>query len=308
MDQYLVIDVGGTDIKYAVMDKSLTFLEKGIKKTPYEHGLEGFLDTISEIYHLYGEQVDAIAVSMPGVIDSESGYCYTGGNLTYNAGQPIAKLIAEKCNTKVHIENDGKCAALAEYWKGELKDCKNGLVMILGTGIGGGIMIDGKILRGAHFFAGELSYLNTDIDNWEDMDSCFALKYGAVPMIRKIKEVKGIEDDKFDGLRAFELINAGDEQALAVFHQFAKGIAVQLCNLQVILDMEVVAIGGGISRQDIVIAAIKKCWDEVLDRHPTKKLATTLPQARLTRCKFTSDANLVGALYGYLDFYGLLME
>ena len=303
MDQYLVIDVGGTDIKYAIMDKDLTFIEKGIKNTPYEHGLQGFLDTIAKIYHLYGEQVEGIAISMPGVIDSEAGYCYTGGNLVYNAGQPIAKLLAEKCNTKVHIENDGKCAALAEYWKGELKGCKNGLVMILGTGIGGGIIIDGKLLRGAHFFAGELSYLDINADKWEDMDSCFAMKYGAVPMIRKIKEAKGIEDESFDGIRDFEFINAGDEQALEIFRQFARGIANQLCNLQVVLDMEVVAIGGGISRQDIVIDTIKKCWDEVIDKHPAKKFGTVLPQARLTRCEFTSDANLVGALYGYLDYY-----
>jgi len=305
MEQYLVIDVGGTDIKYAVMDKNITFIEKGIKRTPYEHGVDGFLDAIFEIYRLYDKQVEGIAMSLPGVIDSETGYCHTGGNLTYNAKQPIAKLLCEKCNAKVHIENDAKCAALAEYWKGALKDCQNGLVMILGTGIGGGIVIDGKLLRGAHFFAGELSYLDINADQWEDASSCFGLRNGAVSMIRRIKEVKGIKDDSFDGLSAFELINSGDERALEVFYQFARGIAIQLCNLQVILDMEVVAIGGGISRQDVVIETIKKCWDEVVDRHPSKRTAATLPQAKLVRCEFAGDANLVGALYSYLDFYKL---
>jgi len=303
MNKYLVIDIGGTEIKYSVMDQNLNFMDRGIRKTPYENGIDGFLDTILDIYRPYQQKVEGIAVSMPGVIDSVRGYCYTGGSLLYNAEQPIAELITKKCNTRVHIENDGKCAALAEYWRGELQGCSNGLVMILGTGIGGGIIIDGKLLRGQHFFAGELSYLNINMDKWEEADSCFAVKYGAVPMIRKIKEIKGIEDDGFDGVRAFELINAGDEQALEVFHQFARGIALQLCNLQVILDMEVVAIGGGISRQDIVVETIKKCWDEIIDNHPAKNYATTLPQADLKRCKFTSNANLVGALYSYLEFY-----
>lgn len=303
MEKYFVIDVGGTETKYGVLDEEANIIKKGVTKTKKEEGLEGFLDFIKELYEREGKGTQGIAISMPGVIDEENGYCHTGGFLIFNQKQPIAKLLSDKCNTKVHINNDGKCVALAEYWKGALQGCSNGLVMVLGSGIGGGIIIDGKVLKGKHFFAGELSYINTNMKNYKSEEEMFGLGYSSVSMINKIKVVKNIDDPAFDGYKAFELINQGDEQALEVFHEVTKGLAIELYNLQVILDMEIVAIGGGISRQPILVKTIKKHWDEILEEMPYKKYSQYMPQAQIKPCEFTSDANLIGALYSYMQYY-----
>lgn len=88
---------------------------------------------------------------MPGVIDSIKGVAITGGVLSYIDNTPLAKIIGKELNKKVIIANDGKCAALAELGFGNLKEIKNGVAMILGTGIGGGIVINGEPLYGSNF-------------------------------------------------------------------------------------------------------------------------------------------------------------
>ena len=102
------------------------------------------LDVVVEKYQ---KQIEGIAVSMPGMLDSRKGYCVTGGMLAYFSEVPVVQLLEQRYKLPVTIENDGKCAALAEKWKGSLKDCRNGAVVVLGTGVGGGIIIDHKLYR-----------------------------------------------------------------------------------------------------------------------------------------------------------------
>lgn len=95
-------------------------------------------------------------MSLPGRMDSNKGYLYSGGMLQYNRGKNIVEILEKRCPVPITIENDGKCAALAEAWIGNLKDCDDGIVVILGTGIGGGIIKDKKLHKGKHFMAGEI--------------------------------------------------------------------------------------------------------------------------------------------------------
>lgn len=110
--KYLGLDVGGTAIKYALLDENIKFYEKGEIPTPYD-SFEGFIGVIEELYKKYN-YVEGIAISLPGRIDSDSGFSYSGGSLTYNSEKNIAEIIENKLGIKVSIENDGKCAALAE--------------------------------------------------------------------------------------------------------------------------------------------------------------------------------------------------
>ena len=132
MKRYLVLDIGGSSIKYSIMTEKAEFLEKGNVTTPKEK-LEEFVETIGCLYDKYKEEISGIAISMPGIIDSEKGYAYTGGSLLYNNNKEIVKILKKRCPVNITIENDGKCAALAEVWKGTLKDCNDGIVIVLGT-------------------------------------------------------------------------------------------------------------------------------------------------------------------------------
>ena len=155
--EYLVLDIGGTAIKYAVMTEEVEFVEKGDVPTP-KTNIEDFVSTIGTIFDKFEKRISGIAISMPGRIDSDTGYAYSGGNLEYNDGKNIAEILGARCgNLPIAVENDGKSAALAEAWKGSLEDCNDGIVMLLGTGIGGGIIKNKKIHKGRDFTAGEFS-------------------------------------------------------------------------------------------------------------------------------------------------------
>ena len=292
--KYLVLDIGGSAIKYALMTEKLEFIEKGKKVTPSDN-IENFIETVGEIYDKYKDYIEGIAISMPGVLDSEKGYTYTGGSLTYNDGKEIVKILQERCPTKITIENDGKCAALAEVWKGSLKNCDDGVVIVLGTGVGGGIIRDKKIYKGKNFFAGEFSFVATNINDTQGTENWWGYKSGSRGLIGAAAKAKNMPIGELDGHKIFEYANNNDADILKVLDDFTYKLAIQIFNLQCILDPEVLAIGGGISSQDILIEYIQKNVDKY---HKTFKL--DVPKPNVVRCKFRNDANLIGALYNFI--------
>lgn len=174
----MVFDVGGTGIKYSVMDEQLNRTDTGSTPTPAD-SQEHFLNTLREIYLPHKDEVDGIALSLPGFIDAEQGVVKGGGapSLAYNVGTPVGPRLAEACGCRVWIENDGKAAAIAELERGVLKGCRNAAVFIIGTGVGGGLIIDGKLVRGRDCTAGEYSFMNTNADAWSDPTKSVACQY-----------------------------------------------------------------------------------------------------------------------------------
>jgi predicted NBD/HSP70 family sugar kinase len=292
--KYLVLDIGGSAIKYALMTEELDFIGKGKKPTPLDN-IENFIDVIGGIYDEYKDDIAGIAISMPGVLDSEKGYAYTGGALTYNEGKEIVRILQERCPTKITIENDGKCAALAEAWKGSLKDYNDGVVIVLGTGVGGGVVRDRKIHKGKNFFAGEFSFIGTNVSDTENMGNWWGSISGSKALINVASKVKNIPAEELDGYKIFEYANNGDRDILEVLDDFTYKLAVQIFNLQCILDPEVFAIGGGISSQNILIEYIKKNVDKYHD-----SFVFGVPKPNVVRCEFRNDANLIGALYNFI--------
>lgn len=184
---YLVIDVGGTFIKHCVMDRDAEIMEKNKFPTPgrfgnglenIQQGLDAFLDALQSIYDGYKKRYDiqGIAISLPGQVDVDNGICYAGGALPYLDKAHIGELVSERCDgLKVALENDGKCAALSEIWQGNAKDYNSAVVLVFGTGVGGGIVIDRKILHGRGMVAGEMSYLFEDV-NRDNIDKLVPLE------------------------------------------------------------------------------------------------------------------------------------
>ena len=294
-DKYLVLDIGGSAIKYALMSKEGAFLEKNKVKTPLD-SIESFVEIIGKIYDHYKEDIEGIAISMPGVIDAERGYSHTGGFLTYNSDKEIVKILQERCPVKITIENDGNCAALAEVWQGSLKGCRDGVVIVLGTGIGGGIIIDGKVHRGRNFFAGEFSFIRNNSGIKNNIDNLWGMNNGSAALSKFFAEKKGLNPEDVDGFRVFESINSEDEEALELLEDFANNLAAQIINIQCILDPERVSIGGGISEQAILIDYINKKLEEQYD-----SIDFYVPRITVQKCTFCNDSNLLGALYNYMN-------
>mgnify|MGYP004470910127 FL=1 len=293
--KYLVLDVGGTAIKYALMIEKLEFLEKGKIKTPRD-SIENFIDNIGNIYDKYKNDIEGMALSIPGVLDSDTGYMYTGGSLEYNTDKNMLKVLGERCKTKIAIENDGKCAALAELWKGNLQECENGVVILLGTGVGGGIIKDKKLYKGKHFFAGEFSFIAGNINVMSNNDKeWWGSLNGLDGLLDDFVKVKNLNRNEIDGIKFFEYANNDDKDALEILNKFTYKTALAIINLQCILDADKYLIGGGISEQDILIKYIKKNID---DYH--SQFEYFVPKPVVDRCKFRNDSNLIGALYNFL--------
>ena len=149
MENYLVIDGGGTFTKYALMDENAAILEKNKVPTPgyKDHKKEDYYRMLDGIAEQYRDRIAGIAMSLPGMLDSERGYCVTAGYLAYLSESPVAEELESRYGFPVSIENDGKCAALAEFWQGSLKGCRNGAVVVLGSGVGGGLILNGALER-----------------------------------------------------------------------------------------------------------------------------------------------------------------
>ena len=294
-NKYLVLDIGGTFIKYALMSNEGVFIEKNKVKTPLD-GIESLVEAIGKVYDNYKNQIKGIAISMPGIIDAARGYAFTGGFLTYNSDKEIVKILQKRCPVKITIENDGKCAALAEVWHGSLKGCRYGAVIVLGTGVGGGIIIDGKVHRGRNFFAGEFSYMRNNAGIKNNIDNLWATNNGSAALTKVFAEKKGLNPEDVDGFRVFESINSGDAEALDILEGFANNIAAQIINIQCIFDPERVSIGGGISEQPILIEYINKKLEEQYE-----SIDYYMPRIKVEKCTFCNDSNLLGALYNYIS-------
>ena len=285
----LCIDVGGTAIKYALIDEARNLTDHGEVPTPKD-GVESYLSALESICQQFAGQIRGVAMSVPGIIDSEHGICLTAGWLRYANGLHLGEELTRRTGLPVSIMNDAKAAALAEAAWGSLADCKDGVVILIGTGIGGALIKDGKVHFGKHGSAGEFSNIALS----ENVDMPGALWYaqnGTPRLVQMVAGAKGIPADQMNGRILFEQANAGDPVVLAALDRFTRGIALQIFNLQMIYDPEKFAIGGGISRQKLFLDSIQKNLDELYTVYPEK----AFPHAQLTTCRFFNEANLYGA-------------
>ena len=296
----MVFDVGGTEIKYSVMDEQMTRTDAGSVPTPRD-SQETFLETLHQLYLPHRDAVEGIAVALPGFVDNKTGFVSNGGALLYNAGTSVGELLRQKCGCPVSLENDGKAAALAELHAGALKGCCNAAVFLIGTGVGGGIITNGELVRGIHFTAGEYSFVNTNADEWEDVGKTMACQCSTSSLLAWYLARKELAPDTpMNGRLFFEAANAGEPESLEVLERFCKAIAVQIYNLTMLLDVEKVAIGGGISKQPLLLETLRRVYAGLFASRGNSPYMAGLPRTEIVPCHFSSEANQVGAVYTYL--------
>lgn len=293
----LAFDVGGTEIKYGVVEDGLTITDKGFVPSPKDT-FESFANVIDSVYQQHKDEVEGIAMSLPGFIDVKNGCCNGGGALRYNIGTAVGKLLEEKCGCKVVLENDGKAAVLAEYRYGALQGCDNAAVFVIGTGVGGGLIINKQIVRGRHFTAGEFSFLITDAREFLSETSMLGGNCSTTFLLNTYKTRTGSEE-LINGREFFARLPE-DPIAQEVLDELCENIAKQIYNLYWLLDLEKIAIGGGISRQPILTEKIREKFNEVVEKsfagqHHFRMDIDIVP------CRFSNDANLIGSYINYVD-------
>lgn len=292
---YLAIDIGGTFIKYAVITESAEIISKGKKPTDRDH-IDVFLDTLEEIYRENEESNPAgVAISMAGVLDVDSGYAYNGGGVRCIQNLEIVNILEERLKVPVTIENDAKAAALAEVWKGNLSDVRDGIVIVIGTAIGGAVIIDRKVLRGKNLMAGEFSYISIGEPGKPAWTDIWGNTGGARGLIQMTAAKKGLDPESLDGVAVFDMVNGGDAEARAALREYTDLLAQQIMNLQVVINPERFVVGGGISCQPVLFEELSKSVQVISDT-----FFGNVPVPDIMPCRFFNDSNLIGALYAYL--------
>lgn len=292
---YLTIDVGGTFTKYALMNEKCDLLDRG-KISTIHAPLKDFIDSLVGIYEKYASEIAGIALSMPGVIDSAKGFMYTGGHIKCISNINIVELLGQRCSVPVTVGNDAKCAALAELWQGALKDCNNAITLVIGTGIGGAVIHDRRVISGAHFMAGEFSYTMVDSNIPSAINEVFGMRSGVGGLIRYAAKEMNRPEDELSGLVIFQAANCGDQKAIRAVRKYAADLALQISNYRFMFDPEKIAIGGGISEQPLLLQLIKEELKKINDVYAPWGIE--LPE--IVNCKFFNDSNLIGALYVHL--------
>ena len=307
----LTIDVGGTYIKYGLVENGIISC-KGKKPTPavplkwgedvdeelailFRKKYREYFDTLREIFLELGDGIDGIAMSVAGILDSRTGYVYSGGALCYISEINFADEVSRLCNgVPVTIENDAKAAAMAELSSGVLKGIKDASVVLFGTAIGGCTICNGEIIRGSNQFSGEFSSIKLRSssgtkETWGNL--------GVPTMYDEYAAQKGIEKGAVTGEMLFEKAEAGDKKACEIVRNYCRLMCEPICNLQVVTDPQVIAIGGGISSQRLFIDMLR----EEVERSCKEIKSPNYPTPTLVACKYRNDANLIGAYLHFID-------
>lgn len=282
-EKYLAIDVGGTAIKYAVSDKSAEIGK--VKEMKTRRGEGELFESLDEIIASHMDEIEGIAMSFPGKINADAGIAHTAGAFRWICDLDLKSILEEKYAKPVWIENDGKCGALAEFWKGNLSGVKNGVFIGLGTEIAGGIILDGKLYRGSFGSSGEFSSMLGRIKDPKNEE-----RFG------KIGGHKNLTADFKDSYELFEKYRSGDEAARKALKDYSRTIAAGIVNIQSILDVEKFCIGGGISAEDALIDEIRKSLQEFIK----VKSGEAINEPAIEKCRFGNASGCVGALYNFL--------
>ena len=289
---YLAIDIGGTDIKWAEITHDYHMISHG--KCENHCTDSAMLIHIIEDTAVSHPSIQGIGISVPGTVkmSDPDGTVIGGGALTFMDKVPLGKLIREHCALPCSVANDGKCCVLGEYEAGVLKGCSSGVVLALGTGVGGGIIINGQILEGFHSFAGEFSFLKVNMQGAFSMENAIGGACSWLKLKHDILTEMNLQDDpKINGYKLFEWIEEGNAAAVRGLHQYARSVAELILQLEAVVDPEVFVIAGGISSRAVLIEAIQEETQKILDSIPYKQL----PLPRIKGAALGNDADLYGA-------------
>ena len=292
--QYLSIDVGGTAVKSARIDHSGNIIEKKRTATPHEKG--AFLRLLTQIVDRQ-PGVGALCVSVPGIVNPTSGTVEFTGALAFMGRFPLAAYLRQYAGLPVYVGNDANCATLAELWLGNLVGVLNGAVITLGTSVGGGLVINGQLVHDPHFRAGELSAIINNYDLPEAAQATVGASTSAVKMIMAVAQACHLPDLQ-DGRRAFTVINQRTAPSWPIFEAFCRRVAILLINVQAVVDLDRILIGGGISAQPILVSEIRHQFR--LLQEADRRLRDDIVMPTIMAARFGNGANLLGALYGLL--------
>ena len=285
----LCFDIGGTQIKSMIKNENEDIELLNIKSRASKGARlvkEDIFASINKLKEKY--KIAGIAISTAGMVDPNTEkIAYANDNFKGYIGFDWKKLIKDEFKLKSVVENDVKSAALGEYYYGAGKGYDSMFALTVGTGIGGALIIDGQIYRGASGQAGEIGYLPMGDSIFEKISSTTAL-------INKAKDLYPAKNYS-DGVKIFDAIDKNDPEAIELIDHMTENLARGIANIMLIVSPSIILIGGGISEQK----------DKFIDpiRQKVKRLVpeNVYNSTTITNTSLGNKSGLYGAYKLYLD-------
>lgn len=283
----LAIDIGGTMIKYGLVSSDGEILSTDKIETEAEKGLENILNKIDNIFKRYKENNPVgIAVSGTGQINGIIGKVIGGNPIIPNwIGTNLVKILEKKYNLPAVLENDVNCVALGEKWIGAGKDLSNFICLTIGTGIGGGIILNNQLFRGENFVAGEFGHILIKKGEFEQFASTTAL-------IRLVKERTG---KILNGKEIFDLEKKEIVEYQEVISEWIENLTDGLSSIIYCFNPANIILGGGVIGQgEPLINRIKNSLFKKIGSQFKEKL-------NIIQAKLGNNAGMIGASYLLLE-------
>lgn len=291
MRKYVSIDIGGTAIKYGVIDESGEILMRSQTDTNAYEGGPAIVQRTADIVKCAraGYRISGICISTAGMVDTEKGEIFYSAPLIPNYTGTRWKQIMEKTfSLPCEVENDVNCAGLAESISGAARGSRSTVCLTIGTGIGGCILIDGRLYRGYSGSACEIGYMHLPGGEFQDLGAASILS-------AKVAERKGDKIGMWDGRRIFEAAKAGDPVCCLAIDELADVLGQGIANICYVLNPQTVVLGGGIMAQG---EYLKPRIEAALGRYLIGSIAS---RTSIKMAEHKNDAGILGAFYHFLQ-------
>lgn len=312
MGYYIGIDLGGTNIAGGLVTQEGKILIK--KSIPTGCGrsageivkdMADLAVRLAEEGGISWEEVSSVGIGVPGTANKETGVVEFANNLGFY-DEPVVKMLQEHLPGKnILFDNDANAAAWGEYVAGSGKGTKNMIAVTLGTGVGGGIILNGELYEGVNYAAGELGHFVIDFNGKEcncGRRGCYEAYASATALIEQTKEamkkkpscalwkIVGGDLERTEGKTVFDGIAMGDEVANQIFERYIRYVGVGLVDLINIFQPELICIGGGISKAgEMLLAPLRS----IIERESYTR--TAKHQTKLVIASLDNDAGIIGA-------------
>lgn len=310
MKYYIGIDIGGTNISTGVVDENYNIVGRGKLKTKIGRSYEEIRADIIETVNLAiadaklePDDIRWIGIGCPGTCNTETGVVEYSNNLRW-INVPLLSDIEKAFDKKTYIDNDANVAAYGEYLAGAAKGAKNAVIITLGTGVGAGIIINGKIFSGSNFAGGEIGHTVIVVDGYEctcGRKGCFEAYSSATGLIRMTREAAEAHpeskikqlvetDGRISARTAFNAAKMLDDTGVEVVERYIKHLACGITNTINIFQPDILCIGGGVCNEgDALLIPLKK---QVAESIYSKNSAKN---TEICICSLGNDAGIIGA-------------
>lgn len=297
------VDLGGTYLRIALVDGSGRIHQQSKQRTPKGESPECVVNALVKAAANWnsgdGPAIVAASIMVPGTVDTKNATVVQAPNLPSLTNFSLKAVLEDRLGWPVLLENDANAAAVGEMWLGAARGCRDVVSVTLGTGVGGGVILDGELWRGAHGSAGEIGH--STVDPFSGLKckcgniGCLELFASATAIVRMTRENlsrfpdSGLNREELTAERVYNAGRDGDELALSVFKKFGTYLGIGLANLINIIDPEIIVIAGGaVNGWDLFASYMQ---EEVNER----AVRATAQQVKIAAAQCGDNAGLLGA-------------